>query len=73
MQRAEHVSWEGSTFDFSKLAEFQKQCRDNKSKYATSYLNNLVPVYDAEKLDFHSKDVQADLYKTFFDFSGESN
>ena len=65
-----HCSWVDSHFDFEEWTKLQDECRSRPSKYAKEYQFNLIPVYDANDVDFNSKDVQLDVYKTFYDKSG---
>ena len=58
----EHFSWKESKFNFGDLDEFQKQCSKQCSKYATEYQQNLIPVFDAGKINFAEPAVQEDIY-----------
>ena len=65
-----HVSWKNCEFNFGELETLRKKARENLSKYASEYQHGLIPVFDAEKIDFSNKDVQADIYNTYYDYTG---
>jgi len=68
-----HCSWaDGDQIDFDQLEEKQQKIRkpENRSKFAEEYQNDLIPIFNAEKLDFSNVEIQKDIYKSFFDQSG---
>ena len=52
------------------LKSLRDKNNNRVSKYASYYQNDSVPVYDARKLDFNSKNVQNDMYDQFFNRCG---
>ena len=66
----EHVSWLNSKFNFDELEILQKKAREKPSKYACEYQHGVIPVYDANQIDFNDLNVQTDIYNIYYEYTG---
>ena len=50
-----HCSWIGNDdFSFADLEKFQRRCSAEKSNYTFEYQHDVIPVYEADKIDLRS-------------------
>ena len=53
-----HCSWIGNDgFSFADLEKYQKRCSTEKSKYTFEYQHDVIPVYDASKIDLRPSSI----------------
>ena len=53
-----HCSWiDNDGFSFADLAKYQKRCSTEKSNYTFEYQHDVIPVYDANKIDLRPSSI----------------
>ena len=61
-----HCSWiENDGFSFADLAKYQKRCSTEKSKYTFEYQHDVIPVYDADKIDLRLSSIMITRPRTW--------